>query len=270
LLFEARLQGASLFLARLQGAALDNALLQGVILYGAQLQGASLVNAKLQGVWLANAELQGAALDGAWLEGASLDDAWLQGASFVEAQLQGASLDNVKLQGANFYGSTFAGTKLRDAAVWRTNFAAASLTAVYEDGVKESALTKDEFATLNAMIMNDVPDAEQRKQAVKRIEKLNPDILGPEARTRDTRRGGATAYWKVLADQLKSLACSGDESAPYIVRGLVNNGGIKYASAQAPGLVEAILKPDCPVSAALTEADKAALEKLKKEASGAH
>jgi hypothetical protein len=57
-------------------------------------------------------------------------------------------------------------------------------------------------------------------------------------------------YKKSLADQLKSLACSGDKNTAYIVR------------AKAPDLVKAILKPDCPVSAALTEADKAALKRI--------
>jgi hypothetical protein len=46
--------------------------------------------------------------------------------------------------------------------------------------------------------------------------------------------------------------------------------GSSHPRAKATGLVEAILKPDCPVSAALTEADKAALKKIAKEASGAH
>jgi hypothetical protein len=180
--------------------------------------------------------------------------------------------------------------------VWRTNFEGASLGAVFAGGLEETAISKDEFVALKTDTMKEVPESAielggfaslreltttgtiqartLRENAVKRIEKLNPDIFGPEASQKPmlekARVADKAAYQKALVDQLKSLACSGDESAPYIVLGLVNNGGIKYASAQAPGLVEAILKPDCPVSAALTEADKAALEKLKKEASGAH
>jgi hypothetical protein len=73
-----------------------------------------------------------------------------------------------------------------------------------------------------------------------------------------------------LADQLKTLSCSVDEDALYIVRGLIANGRINDTRAKATGLVEAILKPDCPVSAALTKADRAALKKIAKEASGAH
>ncbi|MFZ3326020.1 MAG: pentapeptide repeat-containing protein, partial [Methylocella sp.] len=197
----------------------------------------------------------------------------LQGASLVDAQLQGASLWGAQLQGADFRNSTLAGTNMSGAAVWRTSFVAASLTAIFEDKLKESALTKDEFAALEVMIMKEVPEGELRDQALKRITILNPDIFGPEASEQETlekRRVDKTAYSSALADELKSLACSGDEDAPYIVRGLIANYRIKETGDQAPDLVEAILKPDCLVSAALTDADKAALIKIAKEATGAH
>ena len=42
--------------------------------------------------------------------------------------------------------------------------------------------------------------------------------------------------------------------------------GSRDTGAEAPRLVEAILSADCPASAALNEADKAALKQLAKEA----
>jgi hypothetical protein len=83
------------------------------------------------------------------------------------------------------------------------------------------------------------------------------------------------AHQKARADQLKSLVCfSDDKDIPRIVRGLTGREGnysiIKDMGAEAPGLVEAILGPNCPVSAALTEDDKAALKKIEHAASGAH
>jgi hypothetical protein len=93
---------------------------------------------------------------------------------------------------------------------------------------------------------------------------MNPDIFGPEASEQDTLEKGRVdeaTYEKSLAAQLKSLACSGEEDAIYIVRGLVANYRIEATGARAPGLVEAILDPKCPVSAALTDFDKAALKK---------
>jgi uncharacterized protein YjbI with pentapeptide repeats len=277
----AMLQGASLNSAQLDGAWLDGAQLQGASLRSAQLQGASLYGAQLQGAALLLAQLQGASIIGAQLQGASLSRANLQGASVKGAQLQGASLEGAQLQGARFLKSTFAGTNMRNVAVWRASFEDVSLTAVLEDGVEESALTQDKFAVVKAEIMKVVPEGttKLREQALKRMEILNPDIFGPEASEQETLEKGRvdeTAYKKSLADQLTSLACSKDENGPYIVRGLIPNDGIiandriKDTSAQAPGLVEAILKPDCPVSAALTEADKAALKRIAKEASGAH
>jgi hypothetical protein len=187
-------------------------------------------------------------------------------------------------------------TDMSHVKVWRTTFYDASLAAILDQDLAERALSKGEFAALKALIMEEVPEGEQREYALKRFEKLNPDIFGPETspdifgqtspefrwtrpdifgRKRSQQealengRVDETAYPKALAAQLKSLACSGERSAPYIVRGLITNGRIQATAAQAPGLAEAILKPDCPVSAALTDADKAALKKIAKEASGA-
>jgi hypothetical protein len=150
-------------------------------------------------------------------------------------------------------------------------FEDASLTAVFEDGLKESAL--HEFAAYKAMIMKEVPEGENRENALKRIEKLNPDIFGPEAsagKILEKKRVDDPAYRESLADELRCLACSGDSDAVYIVRGLIANNRINITGPQASGLVEAILKPDCPVFAALTEADKAALKRIAREAGGAH
>ena len=158
------------------------------------------------------------------------------------------------------------------AEVWRVNFDPASLTAVSVDGLNESAMSKDEFDNLRAQI-EEVPEGEERKSALERIGKLNPDNSGNVASARETlekRSMAKTADLMSLADQLKTLACAVDEDALYIVRGLIANGRIKDTRAKATGLVKAILKTDCPVSAALTEADKAALNSIAEEAGGAH
>ncbi|MGI8567962.1 MAG: hypothetical protein ACR2KT_02190 [Methylocella sp.] len=161
---------------------------------------------------------------------------------------------------------------------------------VFEDSLKEKAILKGEFVTLKAYIGEYVPESlmieggpllgtalvteerlrqRLREAALKRIEKLNPDIFGPEAsQTQALEKGRAdkAAYQKALADQLKSLVCRPrDEIAAYIVRELmtVRNRMSRVAEAGpfAPGLVKSILAPSCPVSAALTDADKATLKK---------
>ena len=261
-LTKAQLQGASLAGAQLQGAILDSAQLQGATLDWAKLQGANLNNAKLQGANLNNAKLQGAILSTAELQGATLDSAELQGASLKDAELQGAELQNSKLTGTDMSG----------AEVWHLNFDDASLIAVSIDRLNESAMSKDEFDNLRAQI-EEVPEGEERKNALERIGKLDPDNSRNVASARKTlekRSVAKTADKMSLADQLKTLSCSVDEDALYIVRGLIANGRINDTRAKATGLVEAILKPDCPVSAALTKADRAALKKIAKEAGGAH
>ena len=73
------------------------------------------------------------------------------------------------------------------AEVWRVNFDPASLTAVSVDGLNESAMSKDEFDNLRAQI-EEVPEGEERKNALERIGKLNPDNSGNVASARETSR----------------------------------------------------------------------------------
>ena len=137
--------------------------------------------------------------------------------------------------------------------------------------------TNETFLSLKKTIEGDVPAGDTRTEALKRVEILDPGgSFADEAKMPDWRKKieAATSiepeeYKKELAGELKALACSGDAEARYVVRGLVSYKRIKGTGAQAPGLVEAILKPDCPVSATLTDADKVALKGIAKEASGA-
>jgi uncharacterized protein YjbI with pentapeptide repeats len=276
--YQANLQDARLYNANLKGAGLYQAKLQGASLDSAQLQGASLESAQLQGAWLGYAQLQGASLQGAQLQGAAIPHAHLQGASLNGAQLQGASLKDTQLQGADFHfppelhhpKTILAGTDLSGAAVWRANFNDTTLTAVLENGVKEDPILKKAFEELEDSF-NKATDGNEKIIALQHIGILDPAADTPSfsENARELLKKGhvdETAYKKSLADQLQLLACSGDENAPYVVRGLMANDRIKDTGAQAPGLVDAILKPDCPVSAVLTEQDKANLRALAKEA----
>jgi hypothetical protein len=98
---------------------------------------------------------------------------------------------------------------------------------------------------------------------VDRIEKLNPDKSDPDrvgseaSQTQaleKARAANEAEYQKALADDLERLVCSGDESASYVVHRLVDTGRISHAGPFAPGLIDSILAPSCPVSAVLTEA----------------
>ena len=292
----ARLQNASLVFANLrwaglQGASLLDANLDGASLVDANLGGASLDRARVQGASLAGASLQGASLIGAQLQGASLDEAQLQGASLSEAHLEGTSLVGADLQGAGFVSATLQATDLRQADLWRSE---GDYSHVNEVGLSHatwlsqrhgSRLSRpwdgEAYQALRATI-EALPLGDLRDQALTRIERLDclstdttlascnhEAPLSVEATTwrkklEDARVDDA-GYMKSLASALKTLVCSQGDDTIYVLRGLSRvtlstfniPSRIESAGAEAPALVDFIMSKDCPVSASLTEADKA-------------
>jgi len=271
-----------------QGASLSGAELQGASLFGAELQGGSLEGAQLQGARLDDAQLQGATLEGAGLLGASLNRAQLQGASLLRARLLGASLDQAVLEAAD----------LSDASLWRiyglTHFA--TVAAIRMSGESWLPLWKSlisafdrrwndkEYHDLRTTIES-LPPGELRDEALKRIESLDcrtPDKTlascdpsappPPEAVTwrkaLEAARVDEEAYAEALAKALKELVCSGDD-AIYVVRGAGFQERLKAAGAAASSLIDDLTNKDskdCPVSASLTDADKAKLLRIKQNA----
>ncbi|PWB89890.1 hypothetical protein C5688_13705 [Methylocystis sp. MitZ-2018] len=66
---------------------------------------------------------------------------------------------------------------------------------------------------------------------------------------------------------MRQLFCADDEDAIYILRGLPKFSQLPYAPGrEEPVLVDAIMDKGCPVSATLTEADKAKLLQIKQQA----
>jgi hypothetical protein len=277
--------------AYLQGASLLQAKLQGAQLYNANLKGADLNQAKLQGASLDNAQLQGAKMDGVYLQGAWGLKADLMGASLSGAQLQGTKLNHAQLQGTVLDAAQLQGASLDGAYLWRAGLNEKSTNTIRAQGLMweqsseqygpltdSKPWTNETFLSLKKAIEGDVPAGDKRAEALKRIEILDPGgSFADEAKMPDWRKKieAATSvepeeYRKTLAGELIALACSGDADARYVVRGLVSYERIKDTGVEAERLVEVILKPDCPVSAALTETDKAALKKIAKEASRVH
>jgi uncharacterized protein YjbI with pentapeptide repeats len=271
---DARLQGASLNDARLQGVSLNGAQLQGTSLMRAKLQGASLIGTQLQGASLWSAQLQGAVLLTAELQGARLESAQVQGASFVLAQLLGAELDYTNLTAVNFVR----------ASVWRAEFpseAARNMSALelnwrpkISTFRKNFPWTSASYEALKQQVEEVVPQGEQRKQALKNIQRLDckkaelascdpnaPEPTSVAVARRMIERASVddATYTKALAGVLGELVCGGDGDAIHILRGLLRNERIKETGAAAPALVRRIMSEDCPVSAALTDDDKAKL-----------
>jgi uncharacterized protein YjbI with pentapeptide repeats len=300
----AQLQGASLNRAQLQGASLDMAQMQGATLSWAQLQGVSLEGAQLQGATIDRAQLQGASLGGAQLQGASLDQAELQGAWLDGARLQGASLDQAELQGASLDGAAVNATGFSYAFLWRTSWGEIDRTklgaVLFRDAtwkpVSRGTRPGDPplpwdakaYEELRAPI-NGLPEGARRDAAVKGIERLDcshPDktlascdpAAAPPPELLDLQKKLAAAsvddaaFAKALAKELRILVCESDSNAIFILRGIMRSLTVRPSSRleatgrEAPELIEFIMSKDCPVSASLTEDDKAKLLKIKQAA----
>jgi hypothetical protein len=294
------LEGASLVSAKLQGASLAGAFLQGASLLVAQLQGASLDAARLQGAQLNVANLQGASLDSAHLEGASLVSAQLQGALLPNSQLQGASLDSAhlegaslplaQLQGVSFSGATLVATDLRGAHLWRSNQAGAPTTLsslrmsvddktwrpddkAYEDLSKtlQSLSPGPLHDALGRIEILDCSNRDKTLQSCNSVAPLTPEATGWRNAV-TTATAGDDGYRDALAKSLKALICSGDENAIFVVRALFVDhaqGRLVWLTQVGPAALDLIAKllskdsSDCPVAASLTDADRAALQRIK-------
>jgi uncharacterized protein YjbI with pentapeptide repeats len=293
---EAQLQGASLYGAQLQGASLDSAQLKGASLGSARLQGASLKSAQLQGASLDRAQLQGASLDFAQLQGASLAGAQFQGASLEFAQLQGASLQQASLPASDLSQALLwrtnaapGGFEARDVpGAVRLHDSTDQWQPAWSNERGERPPWNDKAYQDLTKAMDSIPPGNSRDEALDRIRKLdcaNPDKMlascdpsadpPPEAvawrKALEAARVGDDAYRGTLANVLKDLVCSSGEDAIYVVRGISRpslpiQDRLEAAGAAARGLIDDLMNKDskdCPVAAALTDADRAKLLQIK-------
>lgn len=67
------------------------------------------------------------------------------------------------------------------------------------------------------------------------------------------------AYAKALAAILGGLVCVNEPDRIYVLRGLLYSNRLLQTGAETPALAKRIMSPECPVSAALTAADKGAI-----------
>jgi uncharacterized protein YjbI with pentapeptide repeats len=284
----ARLQGAMLAGAQLQGASLDGAQLQGAWLLLAQLQGALLARAQLQGTMLHQAQLQGAWLDGADLQGAMLGGARLQGASLAGAHLQGAAFNGAQLQGASLENAQLQGANLAYALLWRARLKNSVLEDILDSKINWSPVEREKpwldetkpwtdatYAELRQSIEREVPAGGLRDAALGRVAVLdcerndantlapcNPSDAPPDAVEQWKKMIEAAAidripYAKALATILGDLVCSDETDQIYVLRGLLHTSQLPFDTGpEMPALVSRITSAECPLSKALTDADK--------------
>jgi hypothetical protein len=149
---------------------------------------------------------------------------------------------------------------MRSANIWRANFEKAHLDKIFENDshevLHEDQMSKRDFSTLKDETTKGVPAGVPLETALMRIQTLDPGIPNPRGSMRNILENASAdrgSYEIALAEQLKTLVCSGDEHALSILRGLIRRDildyppRIKATGAQAASLVKTILGPDCPV-----------------------
>ena len=300
----AKLQGANLQGAKLQGASLLSALLQGASLDLAQLQGSLLDYAQLQGAKLDSANLQGAALNNVMLQGASLQGAQLQGATLQEALLQATDLSDSLLWRTNSTTPSFfapTATRLPDTtkSPWGPLFWATSSN-------ERLPWDENSYNKLRKMLdaLPSATRIEALKR-INRLDCSSPDSTltpcasgaglsledGAWQKTLEESRVDAVAYSQALASVLRTEVCVGlgirggvfaggraellldyafVENNHFILRGLMAStllgSRLEGAGLEAPDLIDFIMGGHCPVSASLTNAEKARLLQIKQDA----
>lgn len=237
-----------------------------LVLRGRHLEGAVFTSADLRKADLEGAQLQGASLNWAQLQGASLHNAQLQGAFLIEARLQGASLDGAGLQGAYFRGAILVATNLSRVEIWRANFLDAQIDKVLGAGLHETAMSKQDFIMLKGHTTKSLPEDHSR-EILNRVEILNPDNTTATAPDHNKLYAATTdelAYQQALAGELKSLVCSNEDSAAFIVKGLVRSRRFDETGPFASQLAADMLA--CLSASILAETGKAELQKIEKDA----
>jgi hypothetical protein len=272
----AHLQSATLKGAQFQGTLISNAQFQGASLDGAQLLGAEFAFAQLEGASLEGAQLQGATLQSAHLEGASLRGAHLEGANLSAAHLDGATLEMAQLQGADIRAAQLDGASLDETFLWRTMLG-------YVEGQAFSAIvpnwspefvdvggvqlepqpwTQATYDALRQKINSLVPEME-RSAALKRIAILDchpaDDTVASCDSSSEPVNFEDVVYSKALAAALGKLICSIESDRLPVLRGLLRSRRVSLTLSEAPALIARFSRDDCPVSKALTDADKACM-----------
>jgi len=143
--------------------------------------------------------------------------------------------------------------------------------------------TDASYTALSQSIAEKVPRGEIRAEALKRIAILHcarkgdtiatcsPSAEPPAAVKQWQERIQAASidravYAKALAKILGDLVCSGEPDRIYVLRGLWPSDRFRGTGSEMPALAKRITSPECPVSTALTDADKRALAEATRNA----
>jgi uncharacterized protein YjbI with pentapeptide repeats len=279
------LRGASLANANLQGASFVNAHMEGCILVEAQLQGAKLAGAVLQAAVLAGAALTAADLTGAKLHGAYLLETNFVGALLSSAELPWALIDASRFEFASIGSRTIGPANFSETVGVPASFKFASFKISNEkiadsrefrsfEGVRDKTLTVLFDEQLRKMQF--VP--ENYCGELTSLRYYRPDCYGkfyegPSNKTNWNKvKDDFEKDWeqatrefadvqdvqdrrtRALAKYLPSLACD-SAHAPFIARGLIQNGTLLRAGSHLPDVFEKVKSNDCKGSTGLRSLD---------------
>jgi uncharacterized protein YjbI with pentapeptide repeats len=256
------------------------------------------MDAQLQGAWLMFSQLQGARLSQARLEAASLYGAELQGASLQEATMFASDLSEAFLWRTST--SRPLATGVVPAFVSQINVKWSPLSRA--NGDKAEPWNDKAYRALRSAIES-LPPGDNRADALKRIQSLdcaNPDKMlescDPSAESPpqamdwrkmiENARVDKSDFAKASTDEIESLVCTDQdagaflftgsfskrsiydasiENLVFILRGIISADRFQFTSSgpEVPRFVDFIMNKDCPVSASLTDVDKARLFHIK-------
>jgi hypothetical protein len=227
----------------------------------------------------------------------------LGGASLVAAQLQGASLVGAVVNATDFSSAflwrtdwgklgpeKFGPMRLKE-ATWEPAAEEINIDHVvkkggvifiYEEPVKRFPWNAQTYGDLRDS-MKSIPEGKMRDDALKRVEKLDcrnrdkylascDSAATPPREVQNWQEAlklasvDESAFAKALATELQKLVCGPDVNAIHIWRGVFEHRGLGESGPETPALADFIMSKDCPVSASLTEDDKARLVRIKQEA----
>jgi uncharacterized protein YjbI with pentapeptide repeats len=297
-LVAAQLQGATLDSAHIQGASLFKAQLQGASINGAELLGSLLTEAQLQGASLLRADLRGASLEMADLRGSSFENARLEGVEFSRSSQwrnKFSRLEQGKFRLMEAESTSPSPGVDAPGKHW-TELEYESLRSQLENSIPKGELKDKALERIKILDCRN-PDKSLAPCDPTSIPREPAQIRGKG--DDDKASLDDASYEKVLVEQLRAVICSIGPDAILILEGILTsdvisendlanlnrsmgadsgegnalarlaaNARVSRLTAtgrEAPVFIDFIMSKGCPVSAALSENDKAKLLEIKAE-----
>jgi uncharacterized protein YjbI with pentapeptide repeats len=284
----AKLQGALFYTADLRGADFLQAALQGAFIIGGDLRATDFSSATLQGARLVGVDLTAARFYGANLMAVDFRGSTLNGAFFDLVELQGADLNWLRVSEADFFEANFYRTRVSRDFFPRSTVRYSKASAVVRPYVATTAINarphprdlsrQADYEDLVADALEGVEDKATLEMVRERLGVLAPDrrpdtsdrrgwiVLGAGDASNivDTPQARDEERLKHQAELISRLACN-EASAPYILRGIINNGRISMLLTESGDWNPPLRSDTCPTAKRLSADDRRRLAEVQAE-----